>query len=158
MTFTTSSSSRRFEGYTQINKETLMILAAAFVTASLTLAAPSVKLPQPDAACLHTVGKETPKERDRSVAALAATRAINTAQAAFHPKNKAYATRADLAGALDAARYNLTPSAELVPGFTLTLDTSPKGYWFEIVDKTDPCGFRYISNQNGVIFVAQPIR
>ncbi len=29
---------------------------------------------------------------------------------------------------------------------------------FEIADKTDGCGFRYISNDNGVIFVAQPIR
>ena len=66
--------------------------------------------------------------------------------------------REELAGYLDAARYNLVENADIVPGFKLTLDTGEKGYWFEIADKTDACGFRYISNQNGLIFVAQPIR
>ena len=132
---------------------------AAFVTAALILSPTPVKAPQADAACLHAAGKEAPEQRNRSVAALAATRAVNTAQAAFSfMNNKNYATRADLAAHLDSARYNLADEAEIVPGFKLTLDLTQKGYWFEIVDKTDPCGFRFVSNQSGVIFTAQPIR
>ena len=135
-----------------------MFVSAALLTAALTL-------PQPSGACLHEAGRETPEHRDRSVAALAATRAVNTAQAAFAAKQakdgtgKKYATRDALQSVIaDPARYNLSPSAEIVPGFRLTLDTSDSGYWFEIVDTKDACGFRYISNQRGVIFAAQPIR
>ena len=50
------------------------------------------------------------------------------------------------------------PTAEIAPGFKLTLDTTPKGYWFSVTDITDPCKFTYISNQSGLIFAAQPIR
>ena len=136
-----------------------MILAVALASAVLTIAPPAVKSQQPDSACLHAAGKEAPEQRNRSVAALAATRAVNTAQAAFSARNnKTYATRADLAAYLDSARYNLADEAEIVPGFKMTLDLTPKGHWFEIVVKTDPCGFRFISNQSGVIFTAQPIR
>src|SRR5262245_28653619 len=136
-----------------------MILVTAFAAAVLTTP-PAPKLPvQPNAACLHTPGRESPEQRDRSVAALGATRAINTAQSMYAAKNnKTYAHREELAGYLDAARYNLAPNAEIAPGFALTLDTTEKGYWFLIKDKTDPCGFSYISNQDGLIFVAQPIR
>lgn len=45
-----------------------------------------------------------------------------------------------------------------MPGWTLTLDLTPQGYWFMIKDKTDPCGFAFVSNQDGLIFEAQPIR
>jgi hypothetical protein len=134
-----------------------MIFAAALVTAVLASAPPRAAAPQADAACLH-FGKEAPEQRDRSVAALGATRAINTAQANYSAKNKSYAAREALAGYLDGARYNLLPDAEIVPGFKLTLDTTQKGYWFAITDVTDPCKFSYISNQNGLIFAAQPIR
>jgi len=136
-----------------------MLLAAALVSATLTLIPATPKVPQPNSGCLHEAGRETPEQRDRSVAALGATRAINTAQAAYSSKNnKRYATRQELAGYLDTARYNLAENADIAPGFKLTLDTGEKGYWFEIADQTDLCGFRYISNQNGLIFVAQPIR
>jgi hypothetical protein len=134
-----------------------MIIAAALVTAVLASAPPRAAAPQADAACLH-FGRETPEQRDRSVAALGATRALNTAQANYSAKNKTYAAREELAGYLDGARYNLLPDAEMVPGFKLTLDTTQKGYWFAITDVTDPCKFTYISNQNGLIFAAQPIR
>lgn len=134
-----------------------MIIAAALVTAVLTSTTPRVQAPQADAACLH-FGKEAPEQRDRSVAALGAARAINTAQAGYSAKNKSYAAREGLVGYLDGARYNLDPAAEIAPGFKLTLDTTPKGYWFAITDTTDPCKFTYISNQSGQIFAAQPIR
>jgi hypothetical protein len=40
----------------------------------------------------------------------------------------------------------------------LTFDTTQRGYWFEIKDVTDACGLRFISNQGGLIFTAEPIR
>lgn len=135
-----------------------MILAAAIALAVLT-SAPRVPVVQDAAQCLHAPGRETPGQRERRVAALGAMRAINTAQAAFAQKNnRTYASRDELAGWLDAARFNLAETADIVPGFTLTLDVMPKGYWFSVTDTTDPCGFRFISNQQGLIFTAQPIR
>jgi hypothetical protein len=140
-----------------------MILAAVLVTI-LTSSPPPLKVPQPDSGCLHTAGRETPEQRDRSVAALGATRAINTAQSAYaaaQAKNatgRTYANRQELVGHIDGARYNLAANADIAPGFKLTLDTTEKGYWFSVTDKTDPCGFRYVSNQEGLILVAQPIR
>jgi hypothetical protein len=54
--------------------------------------------------------------------------------------------------------YRLNPGENIVAGWRLSLDLTPKGYWFSIVDTTDPCGFRYISNEQGLIFTAEPIR
>jgi hypothetical protein len=136
-----------------------MILATAIVFAVLTSAPTPVPIVQDDAQCLHAPGRETPEQRERRVAALSAMRAINTAQANFAQKNnRTYASREELAGWIDAARFNLAEKADIVPGFTLTLDVMPKGYWFSVTDTTDPCGFRFISNQQGLIFTAQPIR
>jgi hypothetical protein len=138
-----------------------MMIALALLTAALSSTAAKV---QPEPACLHAAGRETAEQRDRSVAALAATRAVNTAQAAFARQAKEgggrkYATREELQGSIaDPARYNLSPNAEIVPGFKLMLDTTANGYWFEIVDTKDACGFRYVSNQSGLILAAQPIR
>jgi hypothetical protein len=47
---------------------------------------------------------------------------------------------------------------DVLPDWQLTLDVTNRGYWFMIKDKTDPCGFGYVSNQAGVIFRAEPIR
>lgn len=117
---------------------------------------------QPDSACLHYGGQESRENRDRSVAALAAARAINTAQAAYagahQSGDRRFATRQELQPLVDGARYNLSSGAEITPGFKLTLDAFDKGYWFEIVDTKDACGFRYVSNQSGLILAAQPIR
>lgn len=49
-------------------------------------------------------------------------------------------------------------SGEYAPGFELRLDAFGAGFWFEVVDKTHPRGFRYIGNRAGVIFHAGPIR
>ena len=136
-----------------------MILEVVFAAMLTTTTAPPTPPVQPNSSCLHTPGQESPQQRDRSVAALAAARAINTAQSQFAAKNGGkYGQREGLVPYLDAARYNLIEGAEIAPGFTLTLDATGEGYWFLIKDKTDPCGFSYISNQDGLIFVAQPIR
>ncbi|HET7698571.1 MAG TPA: hypothetical protein VFK57_22840 [Vicinamibacterales bacterium] len=55
-------------------------------------------------------------------------------------------------------KLNFAPGAELMPGWELTLDVTATGYWFSIRDKTDPCGFTLISNHNGLILQAQPLR
>jgi hypothetical protein len=138
------------------SQETTMILTAAFVTAFLSVPpAPALRV-QPDSACLHAAGQETQAQRLRRMAALMATRLVSSAEATYAAGGAAYATREQLAGFIDA-KYNPV-AAEIVPGFTLTLDTTPKGYWFSVTDTTDPCGYRLISNQDGVIFTAQPIR
>jgi hypothetical protein len=133
-----------------------MIFTAALLAA---LAATSARSPlvQTGAQCLHAPGQESQQERQRSVGALSATRAINTAEAAYVQRTGSFGTRQQLAGLLDA-RFNLADNAEILPGFKLTLDVTAKGYWFSIVDKTDPCGYRFISNQEGVIFTAYPIQ
>jgi hypothetical protein len=46
----------------------------------------------------------------------------------------------------------------VIPGWQLTLDRTEGGYWFMIKGKTDPCGLAFVSNQQGVIFTAEPIR
>lgn len=134
-----------------------MILAAAMLAAIL---APQV--PAAASTCLHDPATETAEQVQRRRAAVGAARAINTLQskyAAAHQRQ--YAQAADLeqfavstGGQLG---YSLRPGTEVVPGFQLTLDVTAKGYWFEIRDTMDPCGFRFISNQDGLIFTAQPL-
>jgi hypothetical protein len=46
----------------------------------------------------------------------------------------------------------------MLPNWQLTLDVTAQGYWFMLKDKTDPCGFAFVSNQAGLIFKAEPIR
>jgi hypothetical protein len=98
---------------------------------------------------------------------LSATRNINNMQA-NQPGARAsrYLHHEDLAGSpfvqKDASpsikALNLTPGADILPGWQLTLDVADDTYWFMIKDKTDPCGFAFISNKNGLIYTAEPIR
>lgn len=114
--------------------------------------------------CLHGA-TETPDQAARRKEALTATRNVNNLEA-NQPgaQNDAYLRHVELASSPFASRsetvkkLNLTPGAELLPGWQLTLDVTPKGYWFLVKDKTDPCGFAYISNQQGLIFNSEPIR
>ena len=55
-------------------------------------------------------------------------------------------------------RISFSPDGEILPGWKLILDLTADGYWFSIKDMTDPCGFSYISNHNGVIYTAEPLR
>src|SRR4029079_1957375 len=88
-------------------KGATMILETA-IAAMLISAAPAPALTaQANSSCLHTPGQESPQQRDRSVAALAAARAINTAQSRFAALNGGkYGRREDLTAALDAGRYH----------------------------------------------------
>jgi hypothetical protein len=110
--------------------------------------------------CLHASG-ESPDQANRRREALSAARLVNTLQA-NQPgaPQRQYVKHEDLGAAAPGlpAQFKLAPGEHIVPGWTLTLDLTPKGYWFSIEDTTDPCGFRYISNQHGLIFTAEPLR
>jgi hypothetical protein len=119
--------------------------------------------------CLHGAN-ESAEQAARRREALTATRNINNIQANQVGAAKGLYLRHDeLAGSPFALKMRestsetvkrilLNPGSDILPNWTLTLDVNPKGYWFMIKDKADPCGFAYISNQLGVIFHAEPIR
>jgi hypothetical protein len=115
--------------------------------------------------CLHGAD-ETPEQRARRVEALGAARHVNTLQANRPDRRGAYLDLAELdrlnaeqaAKRPSARSYTFVPDGEIVAGWQLTLARTDAGYWFLIKDKTDPCGFAYVSNQAGVIYRAEPIR
>lgn len=114
--------------------------------------------------CLHGAN-ETAEQQARRKQALAAVRAVNTIQA-NQPgaREKRYLRHEELASFLPAQppgwvkSLNLTPNEEVLPGWELKLDVSTDGYWFMVKDKTDPCGFAFISNTVDVIYTAEPIQ
>lgn len=133
-----------------------MILALLVVAGTLrgTPSAP----PRPMQSCLHDASTETPEQHARRIGAVQLARLVNTVEAQFsaHSGTKSYG---DLEQLITYAEMKPLPaSGQYVPGFDLHLDAADKTYWFEVVDRTDPCGFRFISNQAGVIFTAEPIR
>jgi hypothetical protein len=116
--------------------------------------------------CLHGPD-ETAEQKTRKRAALNAARGVHNLQ--IH--RRAAGERKVLDVKEMAARYaedptitrspdplNFDPAGDVVPGWQLTFDTTGTGYWFMITDKTDPCGFAYVSNEKALIYNAQPIR
>ena len=116
--------------------------------------------------CLHGPDA-TPEQQARKKAALQAARQINTLQAnGSVARGGRNLTRVEMADAY-AEQLKKRPAAtplvfdrmsDVIPGWQLTFDKTETGYWFMIKDTADPCGFAYISNQNGVIFTAEPVR
>jgi len=139
--------------------------AAAFVVILMGLGT-GTALAQP---CLHGTN-ESSEQAARRIEALTATRTVNNIQ--FNQPGAVARqffrhdelTRSPFGQRLGEStdetvrRISLSPEAEILPGWKLTLDLAQNGYWFMIKDTTDPCGFAYISNQAGVIFQAEPIR
>ena len=119
--------------------------------------------------CLHGPS-ESAEQAARRNEALTATRMINNLQANQPGRTKQSYLRheelmtspfyLEMQRSTNAVvkRISLLPGTDILPNWTLTLDMSQTGYWFMIRDKMDPCGFAYISNQNGLIFSAEPIR
>lgn len=137
------------------------MLTIAFATfVSLSLASPAFAQ-----TCLHPTGNETPDQLARRRAALTAARTVNNIQ---HnrpgARDKVFLRHDELASAPFATKLPatipmvLTPEQDIVPGWRLSLDTYPGGYWFAITDTTDPCKFTYISNHSGLIYTAEPLR
>src|SRR5215471_19520370 len=115
--------------------------------------------------CLHE-SDETLEQQARRQQALRAARLVNTIQANQPGQwQRRYLNREELAAAPyvlehpDSIRpLNLLPGQAISPGWELVLNVTTTGYWFMIRDKTDACGFAFISNTNGVIYRAEPIR
>jgi hypothetical protein len=137
------------------------ILSASFV--ALCLFAPPAFAQQP---CLHDTN-ESPEQAARRKQALQAARTVNNIQAnqpgaptGVYFKHEELAAspfvQRDTQGTLKA--MNFKPGEEILPGWQLTLDVTLDSYWFMIKDKTDPCGFAYISNKAGLIYFAQHLR
>lgn len=132
----------------------------------LTMFCGSVATPALAQQCLHGQD-ETPQQKTRRVQALSATRNINNMQA-NQPgaRGNKYLRHDELATSPFAQKQtgeafkalNLTPGEEILPGWELRLDVGDDTYWFMIKDKTDPCGFAYVSNKAGLIYTAEPIR
>jgi hypothetical protein len=149
-----------------------LIVAVALLTVSL-LAMGTTRAQQGGIAaakaCLHGTS-ETTEQATRRREALTATRTINNIQA-NRPEARSgiYLRQTQLADSPFAVsmkdstsdlvkRISLDPILDILPGWHLTLDVTDSGYWFMIRDMTDPCGYRFISNQDGVIFTAETLR
>jgi len=119
--------------------------------------------------CVPSVPR-THQQVERRQDGVKAARMINNLQA-NQPGNasKKYLSQADLASSPLATqqtgaaaeffkKLNFASGAELMPGWELRLGVTADGYWFSIRDKMDPCGLTFVSNQDGLILEAQPIR
>ncbi len=95
--------------------------------------------------CLHG-SDESPEHANRRRQALQNARQINTAEANQFPASNKYIPFGELAVAAPPA------------GFTVNLVPSANGYLFSIKDIQDPCRFAFFSDQDGVIYSAQPIQ
>jgi hypothetical protein len=105
--------------------------------------------------CLHDRSTETPDQLARRFAAVTVARALNTAEAQY--SRRFAGSYADIPHLLSSGvlAAGATDGAQ---GFTVRLDLAGQGYWFEVADQQDACGFRFVSNERGLIFEAQPIR
>jgi hypothetical protein len=116
--------------------------------------------------CLHPSSGETTEQQARRRAALTAARTINNIQVNRpEARQGVFLQHDELASAPFAAKMPtgasaivLTPGQDIVPGWRLTLDVLPRGYWFAVTDTTDPCHFTFISNNSGLIYTAEPLR
>ncbi|MBY0497262.1 MAG: hypothetical protein K2Y23_23905 [Cyanobacteria bacterium] len=137
-----------------------MVKIALALLASLVISGPALAQ-----TCLHPSTSETPEQIARRRAALAAARTINNIQY-NRPgaREKVFLRHDELASAPFVTKSPtptaivLAPDQDIVPGWRLSLDTYPGGYWFSITDVTDPCKFTYISNHSGLIYTAEPLR
>lgn len=109
------------------------------------MAFPAVRAQQARA-CLHG-SDETPAERSRRNEAVGYARAINTAQAQHFPVNNRYGQIEELA-----------VTRPLPAGFAVQHAATTAGYIFSVKDSTDQCRFTIYSDQDGIIYFAEPMR
>jgi len=113
---------------------------------------------------------KTAEQTTRRKEGLAVTRTINNLQAnqpgsrthtflrQIELPSSPFAARQTGTQAEFLKKLNFIPGEELMPGWQLTLDVMADGYWFILKDKLDPCGFAFVSNQNGLIYNAEPLQ
>jgi hypothetical protein len=87
-----------------------------------------------------------PADAQRRQSAVRFARAVNTAEASFHTQNQRYGQIGDL---------GIDPEPD---GFQAQLSSNGSGYNFSVKDTVDACHFALFSDQQGVIFVGQPLR
>jgi hypothetical protein len=114
-------------------------------------------------------GLATAEQQEGQRNAIRVARMINSAQANQPGRvSGQYLSHADLqASFLRQPAFGLDPftkslnfsqGAQLFSGWSLKLDVTLAGYWFMIRSENNPCGFSVISNEQGVILTAEPIR
>jgi len=118
-------------------------VAIAVVAVPIDLA--SVQAQQ--ANCLHGAD-ETPDQAARRKLALATVRQINSHQTVLFVKTKTYPPLSAFTGV----------PVQPPPGFSLQLSVDGMSYAVSVKDTLDPCSFAYFSDQEQVIYTAQPIR
>jgi hypothetical protein len=96
--------------------------------------------------CLHG-SDETPAERARRGEAVGYTRAINTAQSQHASVNNRYGQIEELA-----------VTRALPAGFAVQHAANAAGYIFSVKDTTDQCRFTIFSDQDGIIYFAEPMQ
>lgn len=135
-----------------------MLFATLAITTAIIAPRPTSAIPQTTGQCLHESGTETQEQQARKTRALGLARTLNSAEATFSAKSDTH-SYGDLSQLVASNVLKPAPaSGQYAPGFDLHLDVIGKSYWFEVVDTTDSCGFRFISNQSGLIFTAEPIK
>jgi hypothetical protein len=87
-----------------------------------------------------------PTDAQRGQAAVQFARAVNSAQARFQGQNKRYGQISDLAVGAEPE------------GFRAQLTTDGTTYSFSVKDTIDAYHFALFSDQQGVIYTAQPLR
>jgi len=115
--------------------------AAALVARIVCEPTPLVAQQQP---CLHGSG-EAPEQLIRRRQAVQTARQINTEQARLFATSHVYHPASDL-------------SVNVPPGFAMSLTTDGVAYKFALKDTLDACRFAFFSDQEGLIFEANPIR
>lgn len=104
------------------------------------------RAPKAQGECLHGPAEDV-AQRVRRSAALRLVRAINTSEVngSFRTTQR-YRGLSELGVDLSAAQ-----------GFETNFTTDGQAYSLILIDKTDPCGFAFSTNQAGVIFQGYPI-
>jgi hypothetical protein len=104
--------------------------------------------PQASAArqCLHGADAK-PEDQARRRAAVGMARAINTEESRAFSRLKQYVVIDGL------QNIPATPA-----GFKVNVSADPLSYTFSLKDTLDPCGFALFSDQNGLIYRAEPMQ
>jgi len=140
-----------------------MIFAPILITLSLMTTLPRSSTGVQE--CLHKDSVD-PQQIARRRAAISIIRLINTIEARENAAGRPFRQLGMLAStdycqAQKAARQDtpdLSALSTTAPGWKVRLDVFQGGYWLALADATDPCGFTYVTNQEGVILRSEPIQ
>lgn len=111
--------------------------------------------------CLHGPN-QTPEQAQRTRAALAVVRIVNTLENESLNVRGKLLSRGDVSRSPDLTEFNTVGADfgkdEVLPGFELRLMSEGKRYMVTITDTTDPCHFSFVSDERGTIVKGEVIR